>query len=264
MVWLASLFPRQARQFVSLMKSGNPKLGVVMSEYPENCIQYMAPEEWWREDVDKKLCRGSLIETYVQFYSSIPLELVAERLESEKHDRATLKARPLHAGGRRGLAESLPVAGLPRLAGAQCYITNRAKKRPCLVLGAIDQQTVNRELTSGMSKWKSHLFFLVAPFFGVEQVARDGYNQEFVDRIMQADYRSFFWDKLPKAGGLGSILRLDQIQPVGFEHPSYTHRGYKLSPSALCIMDEWLDWLVYNRPGKEISEFSDLIKSIEP
>ena len=103
----------------------------------------------------------------------------------------------------------------------------------------------------------------MAPFFGVEQVARDGYNAAFVDRIMQADYRAFFWDQLPKAGGLGSILRLDQIQPVGFEHQAFKHCGYTLSDNALCIMDEWLDWLIYNRDGGQISEFRDLIKSLD-
>jgi hypothetical protein len=235
-----------------------------MSEYPENCIQYMAPEDWWQEDAGKTLCRGALVETYVQFYSSIPLELVAERAEKDRHDRALVKAQPLHAEGHQTVAASLPVAGLPRLDGAHCYIVNRAKKRPCLVLGAIEQEAVHPKLTRGMSKWKSHLFFLVAPFFGVEQVARDGYNPEFVDRIMQADYRAFFWDQLPKAGGLGSILRLDQIQPVGFEHPAYKHCGYRLSPSALCIMDEWLDWLIYNRDGKQIADYRDFIKSIQP
>jgi hypothetical protein len=196
-----------------------------MFEYPENCIQYMAPEDWWQEDSGKTLCRGALVEAYVQFYAKIPLELVAKRAEAERHDRADLEARPLYAEGHRSVAEKLPVAGLPNPDGAHCYIVNRAKKRPCLVLGAIEQEAVHPKLTRGMSKWKSHLFFLVAPFFGVEQAARDGYNPEFVDRIMQADYRAFFWDKLPGSGGLGSILRLDQIQPVGFEHQAYKHGG---------------------------------------
>jgi hypothetical protein len=28
-------------------------------------------------------------------------------------------------------------------------------------------------------------------------------------------------------------------------------------------MDEWLDWLIYNRDGKEISEFREIIKSLD-
>jgi hypothetical protein len=80
---------------------------------------------------------------------------------------------------------------------------------------------------------------------------------------MQADYRAFFWDKLPGSGGLGSILRLDQVQPVGFEHQAYKHWGYKLSPSGQCIMDEWLDWLIYNRDGEQVSEYRDFIKSLD-
>ena len=234
-----------------------------MPDYPENCIQYLESEDWWVEDPEKKLCRGALVETYVQFYSSVPYELVAERADSKLHEHAEVKARPLYAEGRKTIAQPLPVAGLPRLDGAHCYVVNRAKKRPCLVLGAIEQEAVDPKLTRGMSKWKGHLFFLVAPFFGVEQVARDGYNAAFVDRIMQADYRAFFWDQLPKAWGLGSILRLDQIQPVGFEHQAYKHWGYRLSENAQCIMDEWLNWLIYNRDGEQISEFRDFIKSLD-
>jgi len=232
-----------------------------MSDYPENCIQYLEPEGWQR-DQENTLCRGSLVETYVQFYSSIPLELVAKRAEAERHDLVEVEARPLQAEGRRSVADKLPVAGLPNPDGAHCYLVNRAKKRPCLVLGAIEQEAVLPRLTRGMSKWKSHSFFLVAPFFGVEQAGRDGYNPAFVDRIMQTDYRAFFWDKLPGSGDFGSILRLDQIQPIGFEHQAYRHLGYRLSDNAQCIMDEWLDWLLYNRDGKQIAEFREFIKSI--
>ena len=80
-----------------------------MADYPEDSIQCLA-SEWWLADEGKTLCRGALIETYVQFYSQIPLELVAERSDPTNHKTATIRAQQLDAGGRRSQAQSLPVA----------------------------------------------------------------------------------------------------------------------------------------------------------
>lgn len=233
-----------------------------MADYPQDCIQYSA-SEWWQAADSKTLCRGALVETYVQFYSQVPLALEPQRLEPNNHREARLIAKPLHANGKRSLTESLPVAGLPRLEGAHCFVASRAKKRPCLVLGAVDQKMVNRGLTRGMTKSSTHNFFLVAPFYSVEQSARSGYNPEFIERIMRADYRSFFWDILPGIRGHESVLRLDQSQPVGVHHQAYNHLGYKLGEEALCIMDEWLDWLIYNKPGETLSIFRELLQDTE-
>ncbi len=230
-----------------------------MADYPEDCIQYIAPK-WWQEDQNNTLCRGALIETYVQFHSQVPLQLVAERSDPAEHKTAVIKARPLDAAGRRAPAESLPVAGLPKLQGAHCYITNRAKKRPCIILGAVDRKSIDRSLIRGMIKSSTHQFFLVAPFFSVEQAGRGGYNPEFVERIMHADYRAFFWDILPGRRGHESILRLDQIQPVGLHHQAYRHLGYQLSAEARAVLDEWLDWVIYSRKSETINLFRELLK----
>ena len=149
---------------------------------------------------------------------------------------------------------------LPRLEGAHCYITNRAKKRPCLILGAVDQKAIDRGLTRGMSKSTTHQFFLVAPFFSVEQSARSGYNPEFVERVMYADYRAFFWDILPGARGHDSILRLDQVQPVGLHHQAYKHLGHRLGDEAQAIFDEWLNWVIYSQKSDTIEMFRELLK----
>jgi len=128
------------------------------------------------------------------------------------------------------------------------------------VLGAVDQRLIKASLIRGMSKWKGHLFFWVAPFFGVKQEARDGYNPDFVERIRHGDYRAFFWDSLPIDDGEGSILRLDQVQPVGYEHQSCKHLGWRLSKQALAIMDEWLNWLIHDTlPDNELSSFRKLV-----
>jgi len=230
--------------------------------YPDDCIQnLLGKNAWWERNEDNSLCRGALVRTYVQFFSSIPLELTTERSDAHNHHLAKVVARPLRADGRMAEAESLPVAGLPRLDGAHCYVVNRAKRRPCLVLGAVDQRLITASLIRGMSKWKGHLFFWAAPFFGVKQAARDGYNPDFVERIRHADYRSFFWDRLPDDDGEGSILRLDQVQPVGYEYQSCEHLGWRLSKQALAIMDEWLSWLIHDTlPDNELSSFRNLMQ----
>lgn len=231
-----------------------------MSDYPTDSIQNMT-DAWWEEDKSKTICRGALVWTYVQFYSQVPCELVAERVEAERHDTAFLTARPLHAGGRRSEACSLPVAGLPRLDGADCYIANRAKKRPCLVLGAVDRKPVAKTLISGMSKSATHEFFLVAPYYSADQQARSGYNPQFVERIMHAEYSRFFWEFLPGNHGHESILRFDQIQPVGLHHQAYDHFGYRLSCEALCLTDEWLNWLLYEKGGENLCAFRELVRN---
>lgn len=231
-----------------------------MSSFPEDSIQNMT-DVWWEEDQTNQICRGAIVWTYVQFFSQVPLELIAERIEADKHDLATLKARPLHAGGRRSDAPSLPVAGLPRLDGADCFIVNRAKKRPCLVLGAVDPQGVDRSLTRGMAKGATHDFFLVAPYFSVEQQGRSGYAPQFVERIRHAAYSRYFWDVLPGREGHESILRFDQVQPVGFHHQAYGHFGYRLSREALCLIDEWMDWIIYGRDGETLYAFRELVQA---
>lgn len=144
-----------------------------MTEYPEDCVQNLT-SKWWLEDKENTLCRGALIETYVQFFSQIPLELIPERIDPKSHTLAQLKAQPLNANGRRSTANMLPVAGLPHLAGAHCYLVNRAKKRPCIILGAVDQKLVDKKLTKDMPKNSTHQFILTAPYFSVEQSGRGG------------------------------------------------------------------------------------------
>jgi hypothetical protein len=204
-----------------------------------------------------------LVWAYVQFFSKVPFELVSERIEAANHQTAFLKMQPLYTAGRRAGSPPLPVAAMPRLAGADCFIANRAKKRPCLVLGAVERHESRDPLTKGMAKYATEEFFLVAPYYSVEQEARSGYNAPFVERIRHAQYSRFFWDVLPGDRGHESILRLDQMQPVGFHHQAYDPFGFHLNRDALCLMDEWLNWLLYGAVGEEIHAFRELIQQLE-
>lgn len=229
-----------------------------MSDFPTDSIQSMT-DAWWEDDQSKTICRGALVWTYVQFYSQIPYELYAERIEAENHKTAFLKARPLHAGCRRSESAPLPVAGLT-LAGADCFIVNRAKMRPCLVLGAIDHKAIDKKWKQSMSSAMKHDFFLVAPYFSVAQEGRGGCPPKFTERVRHAEYSRFLWDFLPGKCGHESVLRLDQIQPVGFHHQAFEHFGFRLTPAALKLVDEWLNWLIFDRPGEELKAFREMVR----
>lgn len=231
-----------------------------MSDFPYDSLQAMT-DEWWEEDASKTICRGALVWTYVQFYSQVPYELIVERAEAEQHGRALVHAKPLHAGARKSESESLPVAGFPHLAGADCFIANRAKKRPCLVLGAVDRKRVEKKWAKSMSSGMKNDFFLVAPYFSIEQKGRGGCPPEFVERIMHAEYSRYFWDSLPGKYGHESILRFDQTQPVSHHHQAFEHFGYRLSRAALRLVDEWLDWLIYDRNGEDLPSFREMVHS---
>ena len=117
-----------------------------MNNYPENSVQYLTEGGWWEEDKSGKLSRGSLVNAYVQFFSEIPYELIAERSHPTAHDCISVKAAPLSVQRGSASTATLPIAALPRLNGAECYIANRAKRRPCLVLGTVDKPSIAKSL----------------------------------------------------------------------------------------------------------------------
>ncbi len=81
---------------------------------------------------------------------------------------------------------------------------------------------------------------------GRTEAKRAGYNPELVERIRHCVYPQFFWEKLPlDTETEESILRLDQIQPIGTHYNGFKHTGYRLSEDALEIFDDWLTWLIW-------------------
>jgi len=67
------------------------------------------------------------------------------------------------------------------------------------------------------------------------------------------------WDVLPHTSK-ESILRFDQIQPLGIHPQSYTHTGFKLSKEALMLFDEHLYWLLNGKMGKELAAVKELLQ----
>ncbi len=107
-------------------------------DYPDDSVQSIAASgPWWESDDSRELIRGQLVWAHVQFFDEIPLQLLPIRAEDHSHGTAILKAVPLRANQRRTEHETLPVAALPRRDGADGFVVNRAKRRPCLILAGV-------------------------------------------------------------------------------------------------------------------------------
>lgn len=235
-----------------------------MSDYPDDCIQATTPREWWVKVDRASLGFGALVWSHVPFFDLIPLRLAATRSDPSDHTTAKLTAEPMNAARSVGNESPLPVAGLPTLQGAHGWILNRMKKRPCLVIAESSTQKVDRALTLGMNASATHNYALVAPYYGVDQDGRAGYNPRFVEKIKHAIFPQWFWDKLPIDGTEESILRLDQIHPAGDHHQTYKHSGYALSDDAKKVMREWLEWHLGFKSSEGIEDFKSFIAGFDP
>lgn len=230
-------------------------------EYPEDSFQTIGvPGAWWEADESKELVRGKLVLAHVPFFDEIPLQLLPRRSDDRKHTSAILQAFPLRADQKRSEHETLPVAALPRRDGADGFVVNRAKRRPCLVLGGVEPTRVSDQDAKGQPHWSVAPFVLAVPYYSADQVGRAGYRPELVERIRHARYRQFFYERLPLATTSESILRFDQAFPLSHQPQSYVTTGYRLSPFALEAVDEWLDWYITGiLPEGELREFRQIM-----
>lgn len=97
-----------------------------------------------------------------------------------------------------------------------------------------------------MANWQTAPTILVAPYYGATGGSkRGGFNPEFLDRVRRGEYPQCMWDSLPLGGSTAeSILRLDHIQPIGRHYNSYELTDYRLSDTAVEILDEWVGWVL--------------------
>lgn len=215
--------------------------------YPDDCLQSIIPlDDWWVDNKEKHPCRGALIFAFAPHVDQVPytFEPVA-RAEATRHDGATVQVTPLRVNQPLKKTE-LPVAAMP-LHFREVWAAYRAKKRPCLILGA-SFPLVAQALTRGMARHSTSPTVLAAPYYGVPKDGRrGGYNPAFVERIRHYDYPQFLWDQLPISGPEESILRLDHLQPIGHHHNSYELSAYKLSDDALEVVDEIFRLLVWGQ-----------------
>lgn len=213
--------------------------------FPEDCVQSaICTGDWWLPHTDGQLCRGALLTCFAPHTDQVPytFEPIGRTVATE-HQLADVKVAPLKVD--QPLKQlNLPVAAMP-LHHGEVWAAYRAKRRPVLVLSE-QCPTVDKSLTRGMPNHSTAQMMLVAPYFGVDQNGqRAGFSQAFVDRVRHCEFPQFMWDMLPMASGPAeSLLRLDQLQPMGCHHNAYKFCGYRLSDEALAVVDEMLGWLL--------------------
>lgn len=215
-----------------------------MTTYPDLCLQALAVTDWWVEQDNTSVTRGSLIWAVIPHIDQIPygFEPVG-RKESDQHTEALVKVAPL-AVGQPLKQTDLPVAAMTVNKG-EIFAAYRAKTRPCLVLAG-PGTTIDKELTRGKPNRNTAGTYLVAPYYGADPGGkRAGYNPKFVNLVQRCEYPQFVYDKLPLKGPSESILRLDQMQPIGAHSKALNTTGFSLHPDALRLIDEHVHWLIH-------------------
>jgi hypothetical protein len=213
--------------------------------FPDDCLQtVVGGQKWWVEDTTQQVSRGSLLFAFAPHVDQLPFTFEpVGRTEATRHDSAVVRVAPLKVD--QPLRQTaLPVAAMTVHEG-EVWAAYRAKKRPCLVLGC-NHPTVSSTLTKGMPNNSTAPTLLVAPYYGASRNHhRAGYRPEFVERVRHCEYPQFVWDHLPFPGGEESILRLDHLQPIGAHYNAYKLSGYRLSDTAIEVIDELLGWLMW-------------------
>jgi hypothetical protein len=228
--------------------------------FPEDTIQNVIDPTslWWEKTDSKTIERGSLIWAFLPYVGQVPYTILPiGRHEPSVHNKATVKIQQLDIKNPRQ-REALPIAAMS-LKNNEIWACYRAKKRPCLVIGK-GGQVVKDKSRKNMPKINTNPTFLVAPYYGIDQDGtRGGYNIEFVERVKHMRYPQFIYDQLPISGVKKSILKLDQLQPIGRIDNSFERTGYKLSKEALTMIDDTFKLYMYD----EISSKSVLYEFIK-
>lgn len=209
--------------------------------YPDDAFQCVF-NEWWTEDPPRRgtFNRGRLVWVPALDIKATPTELSVEGPD-EPRDHTTAKAtmRAFHVG-RRQTSTATPAAGVPLHEGELCLV-HKAKRRPALILG-----TPPPPAAALLADSKHHHGspILIAPYYGCA-----GHPPEFLDRVRRAEYPQFMWEQLPLGSDPeGSLLRMDQIQPVGRSIASCEETDWCLSSEALELLDQWVSWLLVGAP----------------
>lgn len=236
---------------------------------PDDCLQNMV-DPWWVEDSGKTLCRGRLIWANLPhvFSEQATLE-VAGRNEPTDHRTAVYSVRPMrHSEVWDTSRQDLPVAAFPKYPG-ETYLVQRAKVRPAIVLTA-ELREIPKQLRQGETKRWTNPTAIVVPSYGAVPDGRDAPNPEMLKRFRHCEYPNYMCLWLPKTSGgciqleaFPSIVRLDQMQPIGVHLHNYELTKSRLSERALLILDEWLVWLHTGiLPQGELNEIRNFLPAI--
>lgn len=212
--------------------------------YAKNTVQYYA-KDWWITDDHRDFRTGRLVKAILPHVHLVPFTLVSAGRGDDPtdHRRARYSMRELKVLDQKTLP-TLPAASLTFPEG-DSVLAYRGKKRPALIISSGGGEIPN-ELREGKPKWQTDPLITVAPYYGAEQKSmRAGFHKKFIERVKQAEYPNFYWDRLPTPGSEpgGSICRLDHVLPLGKHHDSVEFTRYCLSDEAVGLIHEWLRWL---------------------
>lgn len=229
------------------MTSGNQRPDSILN-YPNDSIQgSVGPDPWWINDEKREFEIGRLVYAILPFVDQNPYALeTVGRVKSTQHKEAYVKFIPLDIKSAVRY-DRLPIAPLPKFPG-EISAVYRCKRRPAMIVHAGGPKIPN-ELRIDKPRRHTDPCIIVAPFFGEDEKSnRAGYSQPFVERVRRCEYPQFFWDILPEYGvETGSIMRLDQIQPVGRNHSVVEVTNFRLSDSAFMIMNQFLEWFFHDQ-----------------
>lgn len=232
--------------------------------YPDDSIQNIIDlPVWWEKTQSQSIERGHLVKAFLPHVDQVPFTIIPKgRKDPKAHDKALVKIRPLdmkHPVARN----DLPVAAMS-LNDNEIWTAYKAKKRPCLILGKSGHKIKDFD-RKGMAKRSYAETLLVVPYYGCDQDgSRGGYKPQFVERVRHMMYSRFFWDMLPLNGTEESLMRFDQMQPVGRISNSYEHTGYKIHTDALAIIDEAFHLYMYGTilTDGSLNEYMEFIKDM--
>lgn len=207
--------------------------------WPEDSVQGFVGE-WWVQDPLGQATRGALAYAWVPHVEQVPKLIIPEgRLDTRDHSSFKVSIRPFDDAARRRtqLQTGLPVAAVP-LHADEILLGVTARERPVLIIS--DEPGLQ---TERFSNWTGKM--LMAPY--TELIGDSGTSSappEFVIRVRRAYYPSLVWDMPPsEMGAVESILRLDCIQPVARGAVTLRMSGWRLTDSALEVMEDWFVWL---------------------
>lgn len=202
---------------------------------------------WWTVNKSKDLIQGRLLKAFVPHTDLIPNILVPEsRGEATVHDRINYRIEAFDIANPPSKPK-LPVAALQDFPGERKFVY-RAKTRPVIVV-SLGGPDVPKALSPGTKpRWQTRPTMLIAPYYGSEATElRAGWHGALVERIQRCEYPQFMWERLPiNTPPRESILKFDQIQPLGNHYKSYEVTDYVLSDNALEVLNDWLMWLIRN------------------
>lgn len=204
-----------------------------------------AGSKWWENTASSSgpPQRGQLVHVFVPYFDQVPLTLVPEDRDDptmHKTFRARIAPLDVNTPARRS---QLPIAAMP-IFDKEVRAIYRAKRRPALVLGS-SWPGIPDKLRQGTPKWQTAPTVLVAPYYGGDHDGkRGGWPDALMERIQKCEYPQFMADTLPIGGTSVSILRFDQMQPVGSHALGIAPTEHRLSADARGLLDDWIHWVM--------------------